>query len=115
MACKAILKHLSDAGRITIDASGLPTNGNGVTASQAFEMMCAEPDTEVRVQVIHNHLLAKGIWCWTKGTIESHLGLASKAPAAHMAFLRDLGSQAFRDGLPDYVSAQTMMNWLRQD
>lgn len=114
VACKAILKRLSDAGQITIDGTGLPTNGNAVSAAQAYELMIAEPDAGPHVSAIHTHLLAKGIWCWTKGTIESHLGLQGKTPAVHMAFLRDLSDQAFRDGLPDYNSAVQMMAWLRQ-
>ncbi len=115
VACKGVLKRLSDAGRLTLDGSGLPTNANSVTAPMAFEMMSAEADATEHINAIHEHLLCQRVWCWTKGAIESHLGLPNKTPAAHMAFLRDLENATFRDGLPDYATAQAMMEWLRQD
>jgi len=114
VACKAILERLSAANQITIDAEGLPTNGNEVTAAGAYELMVAEPDAGAHVSAIHAHLLENGIWCWTKGTIESHLGLPGKTPAVHMAFLRDLSGQAFKDDLPDYAGAAQLMSWLRE-
>lgn len=113
VACLAILERLSNAGHLTLDSSGLPTNANGITAPRAFEIMCDEAEATAHVNAIHSHLLAQGIWCWTRGTIESHLGLANKSPAAHMAFLRDLPDQAFRESLPDFTTAQELMGWIR--
>lgn len=114
IACKAVFARLSDAGHLTIDATGLPKNANGVTAPEAFEMMCREDEAAEHVDAIQAHLNDLGIWCWTKGTIETHLGLADKSAATHMNFLNKLGDEGFQAGLPDYASAQAMMLWLRQ-
>lgn len=113
--CKRILQRLSGLGQLTVDASGLPTNSNGVTAAKAFEIMCLEPDANEHVNLIHIHLRDQGIWCWNRGAIESHLGLENKTPSAHMAFLRDFDGQAFRDDLPDFAAVQAAMEWLRLD
>jgi putative ATP-dependent endonuclease of OLD family len=115
VACKAILSRLSASGSLTLDASGLPKSENGITASMAFEVMCNEPDSTMHISAIQEALVAQGIWCWSRGTIETHLGLASKSAAEHMNFLSRIGDEEYRAGLPDYASAQAMMQWLRED
>lgn len=114
IACKAVFSRLSNAGQLTIDASGLPTNANGVTSPEAFEIMCRDAEAAEHIDAIQAHLNALGVWCWTKGTIETHLGLANKNAATHMNFLNNIADENFRTGLPDYESAKAMMQWLRQ-
>jgi putative ATP-dependent endonuclease of the OLD family len=111
--CRQILARLAAAGRLAIGPDGLPTSSNGVSASAAFEIMATDPAADVHIQNIHDDLLQKGIWCWKKGSIESHLGLAAKSPAAHMNFLNKMPDAVYRAGLPDFVSFQAMMIWLR--
>lgn len=115
LACKGVFVRLAGENKCVVDQSDLPTKGNGVSAAKAFELMAAEADAQPHVQTLHDLLLQQGIWLWKNGAIEAHLGLASKKPAAHMAFLRDLPSDQFRNGLPDYPGAQAMLTWLRQN
>lgn len=114
VACKEILKRLSDAGHLSLDPSGLPAKkGSSVSAAKAYELLCAEQDAAAEIEKIHQLLLTKNIWCWTKGTIESHLGLISKSPKEHMKFIDQLSDNKFRQSLPDFEAAEAMMHWLR--
>jgi putative ATP-dependent endonuclease of OLD family len=111
--CKKIIRSLSDAGHFSLDARGLPTSADGVTAAKAFEILSNKPDAIPHLKNIHDLLLAEGIWCWPKGTIESHLGLANKKSPEHLRFLKNLGDEAFQFALPDYKAAVETANWLK--
>jgi putative ATP-dependent endonuclease of OLD family len=112
LSCKTILKRLADGGQIALDADGLPMKGP-VTAAKAFELLAIENDAIPVIKAIHDQLLTHNIWLWRRGTIESHLGLVSKKPAAHLAFLASYPTPAYRAALPDYVGIQAMLNWLK--
>lgn len=114
IGCKQIFGQLEAEDKCSLDDAGLPQKGQGISAAQAYELMAAHQDAAPHIQSIHDELLANQIWIWKKGAIEAHLGLQSKKPAIHMAFLRDLHNEGFRDGLPDYAEFQSMLEWLSQ-
>ncbi|MNF28513.1 hypothetical protein D3C84_91930 [compost metagenome] len=111
-ACKAILAQLRDNGRIGLDADGLPTKHNGVSAAAAFEILASQADAIPCIARLHEELKAVGVWIWTKGAIEAHLGIA-KTSAAHIAFIAGLADDAYRAAIPDYPSVSDAMAWLR--
>ena len=111
-ACKAILIHLRDDGHIGLDSDGLPTRHNGVSSAAAFEILAQQANAIPSIARLHEELKAVGVWIWTKGAIEAHLGLA-KTSAAHRAFMDGLSDQAYRAAIPDYQSVSDAMTWLR--
>lgn len=113
VACKAILERLRDEGKISIAEDGFPKKQGELSAAKSFEIMAQEADAKPHIDAIHNHLVEAGIWCWKLGTVESHLGLTAKTPAAHLAFLNSFGEAAFREALPGYDDVQGMIAWLR--
>ncbi|MBL9050537.1 MAG: AAA family ATPase [Tabrizicola sp.] len=112
-ACKVILQRLRDQGLVQLDAAGLPQSFNGTSAAQAFEVLAQQVDAQVPISEIHTKLLEAGIWVWTKGAIEAHLGIAKTNPA-RAAFLEQLHDEGYRAGLPDYQSVVAAVTWLRE-
>ena len=112
VACKAVLNQLSADGTVGLDAAGLPRSHNGAPAAAAFELLGAHPTAIPCLARLHEELKAVGIWVWTKGAIEAHLGIA-KTSAAHRAFMAGLADDAYRAAIPDYQSVKDAMVWLR--
>ena len=113
LGCKAVLARLQQEQKIALDQEGLPQKMGQVSAAMAFALMAGEQDAHAHIEALHAHFLALGIWVWKKGTIETHLGLTAKTPAAHLAFLTGYPNEQFRQGLPAYGDVQAMMAWLR--
>ncbi|BET09383.1 hypothetical protein THI4931_04250 [Pandoraea sputorum] len=113
VACKTILVQLRTEGRIGLDADGLPTSQNGISAAAAFEMLAKQADAVPSIARLHDALKAAGIWMWTKGAIEAHLGIAKNA-AAHSAFVSSLASPGYKAAIPDFQFVLDAMDWLRQ-
>ena len=111
-ACKAILAQLRDDGHVGLDAEGLPTKHNGVSAAAAFEILARQANAIPCIARLHEELKAVGVWIWTKGAIESHLGIA-KTSAAHIAFIAGLADEAYKAAIPDFPSVTDAMTWLR--
>ena len=113
VGCKAILSRLEQERKIALAQDGLPQQMGQVSAAMAFALLAGEQDARPHIEALHAHFLAHGIWVWKKGTIETHLGLTAKTPAAHLAFLNDYSNEQFRERLPAYGDVQAMMAWLR--
>ncbi|QQC65326.1 ATP-dependent nuclease [Paraburkholderia ginsengisoli] len=111
-ACKAILVELKDVGEIALDQDGLPTKHNGVPAATAFEILARHANAIPCIARLHEELKAVGVWIWTKGAIEAHLGIA-KTSTAQRAFLAGLEDEVYRAAIPDYQSVCDAMAWLR--
>lgn len=114
LACKTILSRLAGKGLVQLDAEGLPEKWRNGPAAAGFAHMAAEADAPPHIDALHTHMLGHRIWVWKKGAIEAHLGLPSKSTAAHLAFLNDFSTPAFRVGLPDYAGLRAMFDWVRQ-
>ncbi|HAY66506.1 MAG TPA: OLD family endonuclease [Acidimicrobiaceae bacterium] len=113
--CKAILQAKADAGEITIGADQLPSSGNGVSASHAFQILAGDGAASPHIRELHDQLLSFGIWCWTAGAIEPHLGLEAKTASAHQAFLQNAYQEGFLEALPQYASVAAMLDWLTEE
>lgn len=111
--CRAVLMRLQGEEKVDLAEDGFPKKFGEVTAARAYEIMAAEPDARDHVTAIHEYFKEKGIWVWTDGTIETHLGLEGKTPSVHETFLRSFPNENFRNGLPNYQAVRTMLEWLR--
>ncbi|NYT35809.1 ATP-dependent endonuclease [Allopusillimonas soli] len=109
-ACKTILGQLRNDGHVGLDADGLPTKHNGVPAAVAYEMLARQADAIPCITRLHEELKTIGVWIWTKGAIEAHLGIA-KTNAAHMAFIAGLADDTYKAAIPDYQSVSNAMAW----
>jgi len=111
-SCKAIMAELSGDGKIGLDAEGLPRSHNGVSAQAAFELFAKHDAAKPFVERVHQILREQGIWMWTRGSIEAHLGIA-KTVAAQSFLVQNISDPAFRDSMPDYATVIEALNWLR--
>lgn len=111
--CRNILTAMAAQSAVTLGNDGLPQKGNGQTAAQAYALLAARQDAIPYIVNIHDHLKLAGIWIWRQGAIEDLLALASKKPSEHARFLLNFRNDAFRQGLPDYASVETLLDWLR--
>ncbi|WP_186128964.1 ATP-dependent nuclease [Burkholderia gladioli] len=111
-ACKVILIELRDGGHIGLDSDGLPTKHNGVSAAAAFELLARQANAVPCIARLHDELKAAGVWIWTKGAIEAHLGIA-KTGGAQRAFMAGLADPGYRVAIPDYQTVCDAMAWLR--
>lgn len=110
--CRSILARLHGEGKIELAEDGFPKKRDDISAARAFELMAAEEDAREHTQRIHEHFLQQGVWVWTDGTIERHLGLEGKTSSVHSTFLSSFQNQGFRNNLPNYENVQNMLAWL---
>ncbi len=112
-ACKLLFADYAAQGTVSLEGD-LPTKHYGIPAAKAYEKLASDPAANLHIESIHNKLRALGIWCWKKGTIESHLGLASKKASEHARFIGKLDDRTYLDGLPDYAGVEDMLDWLAE-
>lgn len=93
--------------------NGLPVSKkSNITAAKAYAMMAAMPEAERPIRSIHAKLRSQGIWVWTKGAIEEHLGLDGKNENVWSNFIERSKSQNFTRTLPDYESIEELCHWI---
>jgi putative ATP-dependent endonuclease of OLD family len=112
-ACKQILIDMAEAGQVALDDHGWPRKHAGGPAIFGFELLAQHGDAIPCIGRLHDALIEHGIWVWTRGAIEAHLGI-QKSTAAQMAFIAGIGNDAFIAALPDYDSVAAAMSWLRE-
>lgn len=112
VACKAIFARLAEAGRISLDDSGLPMRHNGIPAVVAFEIIAQEDDATPYIEGLFHSMMEHNIWLWKKGAIEAYLGIA-KSDAARIEFVNRLPEQEYVDSLPGYAELAEALGWLR--
>ncbi|MBR2308364.1 MAG: nuclease, partial [Fibrobacter sp.] len=85
---------------------------SNISASKAYAMMAAMPEAETPIKSIHMKLRQQGIWVWTKGAIEEHLGLEAKNETAWSNFIERCKGQNFVKNLPDYEGIEALCQWI---
>ena len=110
--CMDIFEEMEQDGDIKLHPdSRLPIKKNKKNpASLAYEYLAEEEDAIPHIQKLHDKLKAKGIWLWTKGAIEVHLGLDSKDRETWNDFIMELD----KDGFEASVDEETieLLKWL---
>jgi len=110
--CQNLFRELAFQHHLRL-VNGLPVSKHSnTTAAQAYAMMAEMPEAEMPIRSIHAKLRSQGIWVWTKGAIEEHLGLEAKSEAAWSKFIERSKSQNFVKTLPDYASIEELCRWI---
>lgn len=110
--CKTVLVQLKEQGRVELDEGGFPKKSASGSAAAGFELLAKQTEAIPCIARLHEELKTVGIWMWTKGAIEAHLGI-DKTTASQMAFIESLEDEAFKAGAPDYQTVKDAMVWLR--
>lgn len=112
--CVAVLRKLERDGLLDLDQDGFPRKSDRATAAKGYEILAMQEDAAAAIGSLHTKLLKSSIWVWSRGTIESHLGLASKDDAAHVAFLRSISEASFLKNIVHYRDVVRMLEWSRE-
>ena len=110
--CRNLFRELAFHNHLRL-VNGLPVNKHSnISASKAYAMMAAMPEADKPIRSIHAKLRSQGIWVWTHGAIEEHLGLEAKNEGAWSNFIERCKSQNFVRNLPDYDSIIELCQWI---
>ena len=110
--CTNLFRELAFHNHMRL-VSGRPVNKHSnISAAKAYAMMAAMPEAERPIRNIHMKLRQQGIWVWTKGAIEEHLGLEAKNEGAWSTFIERCKSQNFIRNLPDYDGILALCQWI---
>ena len=102
--CRNLFRELAFHNHLRL-VNGLPVNKHSnITAAKA--------EAERPIRSIHAKLRSQGIWVWTKGAIEEHLGLDGKNENVWNNFIERSKSQNFTRTLPDYESIEELCRWI---
>ena len=110
--CTNLFRELAFRNHMRL-VNGRPVNKHSnISAAKAYAMMAAMPEAERPIRNIHMKLRQQGIWVWTKGAIEEHLGLEAKNESAWSNFIERCKSQNFVRNLPDYDGIVELCKWI---
>lgn len=110
----AIKNHLASiaTSHSIILNSGWPTNSS-MTAADAFRLLAKESAIQTNLASLKTKMKAAGIYVWTKGTIEDHLGGIPKNETGWANFNARLEVEELNVMLPsDYTEINDLVNWL---
>lgn len=110
-ACIAVLASLKVAHGFAVDAEGLPCKGGDKTAAEAYELLAADATAIPHIQNLHDKLIPKDIWMWTRGAVEAHLGLVGKNEAAWSQYAKRLESERLADVVTDLTGVTAFIQW----
>lgn len=93
---------------------GWPTKaGSAMTASDAFALLAMEPAIQANLVSLKAKMQTAGIYIWTKGTIENHLGGIPKNEMGWASFNGRLETEELNVILPtDYTEINDLVTWL---
>lgn len=101
---------------LSLTAQGLDINELGVPKKwcrgNAYSNLSKNLEILACCEKIAEELKKYGIWLWTKGTIESHLGIDSKNPAAWRKYLDAVRKNGLEKETHDHMAIQGLMDWL---
>ncbi|WP_295073873.1 AAA family ATPase [uncultured Fibrobacter sp.] len=110
--CRNLFRELACHNHLRL-VNGLPVNKHSnISASTAYAMMASMPEAERPIRNIHNKLCEQGIWVWTRGAIEEHLGLNGKNEMVWHNFIERSKSKNFVQTLPDYDGIEALCQWI---
>ena len=111
---EAIQSHLAAIApthSITLN-SGWPTKCS-VSVADAFRLLASEPAIQSNLVSLKAKMRAVGIYVWTKGTIEDHLGGIPKSETGWAKFNARLDAEELNIVLPnDHTEITDLVTWL---
>ena len=108
----ALLRELSEEHHFLLDEAGLPKKGNGKSASACYRILAQVEDAKSDIESINVSLLENGIWIWTKGDIEAHLGLQGKNEKIWSIFLQQIETHSIDEVAPDSNEITKFVEWI---
>ena len=110
--CRNLFRELAFHHHLRLN-NGLPVSKHSnISASMAYSMMASMPEAERPIKSIHAKLRSQGIWVWTHGAIEEHLGIKAKNEGAWNGFVERSKSPDFIKSLPDYEGILDLCKWI---
>ena len=110
--CRNLFRELSCHHHLRL-VNGLPVNKHSnINASTAYAMMASMPEAEIPIRNIHKKLCNQGIWVWTHGAIEEHLGLNGKNEMVWRNFIERSKAKNFVQTLPDSEGITELCQWI---
>ncbi|WP_339787485.1 AAA family ATPase [uncultured Imperialibacter sp.] len=108
---QAHLASIAPAHSIILNA-GWPTNSS-MSAADAFRLLAREAAIQTNLVSLKAKMQAAGIYVWTKGTIEDHLGGIPKNETGWANFNARLESEELDSILPnDHTEITDLVTWL---
>jgi hypothetical protein len=112
-AIRAHLGTIALGHLITLNAAGWPINGPSMSAAAAFGKLAGEAAIQANIASLKAKMQAVGIYIWTKGTIENHLGGIPKNEAGWANFNARLEAEDLDIILPnDHTEITDLVTWL---
>ena len=109
--CKSLFRELALQEHIRL-VHGIPVSKKSrVSASEAYAMMAALPEAQKPLKNIHRKLADIGIWVWTRGAIEQHLGLNGKNEHVWHQFTERVRREDPHRFLPNYNEIRSLCDW----
>ena len=110
--CKSLFRELALQEHIRL-VHGIPVSKKSrVSASEAYAMMAALPEAQKPLKNIHRKLADIGIWVWTRGAIEQHLGLNGKNEHVWHQFTEHVRREDPHRFLPNYNEIRSLCDWI---
>lgn len=110
--CKSLFRELALQEHIRL-VHGIPVSKKSrVSASEAYAMMAALPEAQKPLKNIHRKLADIGIWVWTRGAIEQHLGLNGKNEHVWHQFTERVRREDPHQFLPNYNEIRSLCDWI---
>ncbi len=110
-AIQAHLASIAPTLAITLNA-GWPTNSS-MSAADAFRLLAREAAIQANLVSLKTKMQAVGIYVWTKGTIEDHLGGIPKNETGWANFNARLDTEDLNVILPnDHQEMTDLVTWL---
>lgn len=110
-AIQAHLASIAASHAITLNA-GWPANSS-MSAADAFRLLAREAAIQANLVSLKAKMQAAGIYVWTKGTIEDHLGGIPKNETGWANFNARLDTEDLNVILPnDYQEITDLVTWL---
>ena len=112
-AIKSHLASIAPTHSINLN-NGWPTkSGSALTAAEAFAVLAQEAAIQTNLTSLKAKMQAAGIYIWTKGTIENHLGGIQKNEVGWASFNSRLETDDLSVILPnDHIEISSLVTWL---
>lgn len=112
-AIKAHLASIAPTHSINLNGGWPTKTGSAMTASDAFALLAREAVIQPNLISLKAKMQTAGIYIWTKGAIENHLGGISKNEMGWASFNARLETEDLNVILPiDHTEINDLVTWL---
>lgn len=92
---------------------GWPQKSETCSAEAAFAALASDAEGSDVVRTLHDHFKQRGIWVWTLGSIERHLGLANKDLDTHRVWIERVATDGWQNCVSDQATTRGLIDWMR--